>query len=196
MFEEIEIKLGDGHNIDKNVILGYPAPKPHLKIVEIGKNARIRSGTVIYSGCKIGDNLETGHNVVIREENEIGNYFSIWSNSVVDYGCKIGNNVKVHCNVYIAQFTIIEDEVFIAPCVAIANEKYAHPKPTKNMRGPVIKRGARIGINAVLLPNITVGEYSLIGAGSVVTKDVPAYAIVAGNPARIMKYTYEMENKY
>ena len=103
-------------------IIGY---KVNRKIVDkrlfIGKGAKVQSGTVIYEGSRIGRNLETGHNVVIREENKIGDNFSIWSNSVIDYGCKIGNNVKIHCNCYIAQFTTIEDDVFMAPGVTIAN---------------------------------------------------------------------------
>jgi acetyltransferase-like isoleucine patch superfamily enzyme len=112
----------------------------------------------------------------------------IWSNTVVDYACKIGNNVKIHCNCYIAQLTIIEDDVFIAPGVMIANEKY----PTgvfslERIKGPIIKKGAKIGINATILPGITIGENSLIGAGSVVTKDIPSNSIAYGVPAKISK---------
>lgn len=190
------IRLGKGYNIDKGVIIGYYSDRIESKIVQIGKNARIRSGTVIYAGTKIGDNLETGHNVVIREDNIIGDNFQIWSNSIVDYSCRIGNKVKIHCNVYIAQFTEIEDEVFIAPGVSIANEKYAYPQSSPNMKGPNIKKGVRIGVNAVILPNLIIGENSLIGAGSVVTKDVPPRAVMGGNPARILKYIDEIKDWY
>lgn len=180
------ITIGKKSEIDKTAIIGY---KTDRKIQEqklvIGNNAKIRSGSVIYSGSTIGNNLQTGHNVVIREENIIGNHFSIWSNSVIDYGCKIGNNVKVHNNVYLSQFTTVEDDVFIAPGVATAND----PCPTcgKCMKGPTIKKGARIGMNVTLLPHVTVGEYALIGAGAVVTKDIPPGAVAYGNPARVGK---------
>ena len=183
---EIKIKIGKNKKIDRGVVLGYlPQRKIRQKVLIIGDNLRVRSGSVIYLGTEIGDNLETGHNVVIREENKLGDNVSIWSNSVIDYGCIIKNNVRIHANVYVAQFSLIEEEVFIAPGVVMAND--LHPVCKKCMRGPTIKRGARIGINATLLPNITIGEFSLIGAGSVVTKDIPPYSLALGSPARVIK---------
>ncbi|MEZ4613309.1 MAG: hypothetical protein R2838_24235 [Caldilineaceae bacterium] len=98
------------------MILGYMTGRSipdHA--LRIGAQANLRSGTVIYGGTHIGVGLETGHNVVIREENVIGDHVGIWGNTVIDYGCTIGNNVKIHTNCYIAQFTVIEDDVFIAP---------------------------------------------------------------------------------
>lgn len=180
------VVIGKKSRIDKTAIIGYETARQikNRKLV-IGKAARIRSGSVVYKGSRIGDNLETGHNVVIREENIIGNHLSVWSNSVIDYGCKIGNNVKIHNNVYIAQFTTIEDDVFLAPGVMIAND--ICPPCGKCLKGPIIKRGAKIGINATLLPHITIGEYALIGAGAVVTEDVPPGAVAYGNPAVIRK---------
>jgi acetyltransferase-like isoleucine patch superfamily enzyme len=183
------VKLGKNCKIDDAAIVGYmPSRKINDLTLEIGDNAVIRAGSIIYLGSKIGENFETGHNVIIREENIIGNNVKIWSNTVVDYACKIGNNVKIHCNCYIAQLTIIEDDVFIAPGVMIANEKY----PTgvfslERIKGPIIKKGAKIGINATILPGITIGENSLIGAGSVVTKDIPSNSVAYGVPARIIK---------
>jgi acetyltransferase-like isoleucine patch superfamily enzyme len=152
--------------------------------LRVGSHAVIRAHSVIYAGSQIGTHLETGHGVVIREENRIGDHLSIWNNSTIDYGCTVGNRVRIHCNVYVAQFTVIEDDVFLAPGVMIANDR--HPICKDCMKGPTIKRGARVGINATLLPEIVVGEEALIGAGAVVTKDVPAGAVVVGNPARII----------
>ena len=190
----LQIRIGKDKKIDKDVILGYyTGRKIREKSLIIGDSPTIRSGTVVYQGSRIGDNFETGHNVVIREQNKLGNNVSIWSNSVVDYGCIIGNNVKIHSNVYIAQFTIIEDDVFIAPCVSIANDLC--PVCTKCMKGPNIKKGARIGINATLLPHITIGEFSLIGAGSLVTKDIPAYSLAYGSPAKVIKKITHLECK-
>ncbi len=175
---------GRNCKIDTGVRLGYlPERKITIKQSIIGDNARIRSGTLIYSNVRAGSEFETGHNVVVREENVVGDNVSIWSNSVIDYGCIIGNNVRIHCNVYIAQFTKIEDDVFIGPGVMIANDP--HPVCTLCMEGPTIKKGARIGVNVTLLPRITIGEYSLIGAGSVVTKDIPPRSVAYGVPAKV-----------
>ncbi len=186
------VEIGPGGLIDEEVLLGYPTGRdiPVAPAI-LGKNARIRSGTVIYSSVKIGDDFESGHNVVIREENSIGDRVSIWNNAVVDYGCRIGDNVKIHCNGYISQYTVIEDDVFIAPGVITAND--LHPVCTRCMKGPLIKKGVRIGVNATILPRLTIGEYSLIGAGSVVTEDVPSRSVVVGNPGRIVKNIDELE---
>jgi acetyltransferase-like isoleucine patch superfamily enzyme len=180
--------LGEGCVVDVGVLLGYrPARGKNITEVRIGGGGRIRSGTVIYGGVSIGKNLQTGHNVVIREENEIGDNFNIWNNTVIDYGCKIGNGVKIHCNCYVAQFTVIEDSAFMAPGVTIAND--LHPGcdfSSKCMRGPHIQEGVQIGVNVTILPFVKIGEHSLIGGGSVVTKDIPPYSLAYGNPARVV----------
>lgn len=90
--------------------------------VVLGQQAVIRSGCAIYRGSVIGDRLDTGHHVVIREENTIGHDFSVWSHSVIDYSCKIGDRVKIHAGVYIAQYSVIEDDAFIAPGVVFTND--------------------------------------------------------------------------
>jgi acetyltransferase-like isoleucine patch superfamily enzyme len=180
------VRLGEKVIVDDNVVLGYlPVRGGHI-ILSIGDGARIRYGTIIYGGSRIGCNLETGHFAIIREENDIGDSFRIWNNSVVDYGCHIGNNVKVHNKVYIAQYTTIEDEVFLAPGVTLANDMHPGcPNSHDCMRGPYIKKGAQIGINVTVLPRVVIGEYAVIGAGSVVTRDVPDGTIAYGNPARV-----------
>ncbi len=181
------IQTGKNLSIDTDVIIGYLSPRSGVSDrLLIGKGARIRSGSVIYAGSTIGDGLETGHNIVLREQNVIGDDFSIWNNSVVDYGCRIGNGVKIHCNIYIAQFTVIEDEVFMAPGVTISNDIHPGcPDSNECMRGPVLKKGCRIGVNVTIVPYVTIGENTLIGAGSVVTKDIPAGVLAYGNPARV-----------
>jgi acetyltransferase-like isoleucine patch superfamily enzyme len=185
--DAIILQMDDDAVIDDGVTLGYEPSRTVDQFLVIGPGARIRQGTIIYRGSRIGSNLETGHNVLIREENIIGDNFRIWNNSVIDYGCRIGNNVKIHNKVYIGQFSIIEDDVFIAPGATFANDMHPGcPNSHECMRGPHIKKGAQIGINTTLLPRVVIGERSLIGAGSVVTKDVPDGVVVYGNPARVV----------
>jgi acetyltransferase-like isoleucine patch superfamily enzyme len=182
------ILVSAGARIDGGVCLGYLGPRGlrDARLI-IGPGARIRRGTVIYAGTRIGKNLATGHNSLIREENEIGDNFCLWSNSVIDYGCRVGANVKVHSNCYVAQYSVLEDGVFLAPGVSFANDLHPGcPKSHECLRGPTIKRGARLGVNATVLPYVTVGEGSLIGAGSVVVSDVPPGSVVVGNPGRVI----------
>jgi acetyltransferase-like isoleucine patch superfamily enzyme len=175
------VVIGDGYEINDNVVIG----KSGLGKVKIGEKALIRSGSVIYSDVKIGDNFRTGHNVLIRENSEIGNNVLIGTNSVVDGNCKLGDNVSVQTDAYITAYTTIEDNVFIGPRVVTCNDKYMYYGA--KLIGPTIKKGARIGANSTLLPGVVIGEGATVGSGSVVTKDVPAGIIVVGNPARELK---------
>jgi acetyltransferase-like isoleucine patch superfamily enzyme len=183
------VLVGPGARIDEGVCLGYLSPRGvrDARLV-IGPQARIRRGSVIYAGSRIGARLATGHNTVIREENEIGDGFSLWSNSIIDYGCRIGAGVKVHSNCYVAQYSTLEDDVFLAPGVSFANDFHPGcPKSQECLRGPHVKRGARLGVNVTVLPYVTIGEESLIGAGSVVVADVPPRSVVVGNPGRVLR---------
>lgn len=190
-----EVVLGSRSVLDDGITLAYLSPRKGIdSTLRIGSDAVVRSGSVIYAGTTIGDHLETGHNVVIREENTIGDHFSIWNNSVIDYGCTIGNNVKIHCNIYIAQFTVLEDDVFLAPGVTIANDIHPGCSDSREcMKGPIIKRGAQIGVNVTILPFITIGERALVGSGAVVSKDVPPETVVFGNPARVRGSIYDLD---
>ena len=121
----VPLQLGQDCVVDPAALLGYPTGRHiELRPVRIGDGARIRSGTAIYASVEIGARFETGHNVVIREENRIGDDCAVWNSSTIDYGCVLGHRVKIHCNVYVAQYTIIEDDVFLAPGVIIANDPH------------------------------------------------------------------------
>ena len=161
-----------------------PRAKAGAKL-KLGPGATVRSGTVIYAGSVIGPDLETGHNSVIREDSRIGKSLRIWNNSTIDYGCRIGDGVKIHSNCNVAQFTTLEDGVFLAPGVTIANDMYpGHEYSAIKMRGPHLEKGVQVGVNATILPYVRVGRGSVIGSGSVVTRDVAPGMVVVGNPAR------------
>ena len=187
------VTIKSPYTIDKRAELGYLTNRPIPELtLQIDRCAHIRCGTIIYAGSTIGAYLQTGHNVIIREENVIGDHLEIWSNSIIDYGCRIGNKVKIHANVYIAQFTTIENDVFLAPGVTIANDPHPLCHQCTQENGPTIKAGARIGINATILPGVVIGECALVGAGAVVTKDVPDKAVYYGNPGRVTKSVDEI----
>ena len=192
-----KVSLGKDCQCDEGVTLAYPTDRKtsQTKLI-IGDHARIRSGSVIYQGSSIGSHLTTGHNVIIREDNRIGNHFSIWSNSIVDYGSQIGHGVKIHSNCYIAQFTTIEDNAFLAPGVTVANDLHPGCQHSQDcMKGPTIGKSAQIGVNATILPFVTIGDRAVIGSGAVVVQDVPPRSVVVGNPGQVICTIDDLECK-
>ncbi len=156
------------------------SPETYSRIapnVKLGKNVRIYDFTNLY-GCEIGDDVKIGTFVEIQK------------------GSKIGNRCKVSSHTFICEGVILEDDVFIGHNVTFINDRYPRAtNPNGQLQteadwkcvGTLVKRGASVGSGATLLCGITVGENALIGAGSVVTKDVPPGAVVAGNPAKLIK---------
>ncbi len=172
---------------DEGVQVGYPCDRPVAEPLRLGPSARLRSGTVLYVGSVIGARFSTGHNVVIREESTLGDDVSVWSNSVVDYGCRVGHRVKIHAGCYVAQFSEIDDEAFLAPGVCFANDLYPGSEASAAaMRGPRVGAGAQLGVNVTVLPYVRIGPGAIIGAGSVVVHDVPAGKVAVGSPARVV----------
>ncbi|MGH8899568.1 MAG: acyltransferase [Egibacteraceae bacterium] len=183
-----ELRVGPGLQADEGVLLGYLSGRDHPHGLALGRDARLRSGTVIYAGSRIGDRFNSGHHVIVREQSVIGDDVAVWSNSVIDYGCVIGDRVKVHSNCYVAQFSLLEDDVFIAPGVMFANDLYpGNPDSAALMAGPRIEAGAQVGVGVTVLPYVTIGERAIVGAGSVVTRDIPAHTVAYGAPAVAVK---------
>jgi acetyltransferase-like isoleucine patch superfamily enzyme len=182
--------LGPGTEVGPYAVIGYPprGAKPGAHATVIGRGVVIRSHGVVYAGNRIGDGVHIGHAVLLREFNTVGNGASIGSRSIIEHHVSIGDRVRIHSAVFIPEFTVLEEDSWIGPCVVLTNAKYPANRYTKrDLRGPVIKRGAKVGANATVLPGIVIGEYALVGAGSVVTRDVPAHVVVVGSPARVTK---------
>lgn len=145
----------------------------------------------------IGNNTKIWHNAHVRKSAKIGDDCIIGKNVYIDQNVVIGNKVKIQNNVSIYQGVVIKDGVFIAPHVCFTNDKSPRaispdgkPKKYSDWRifKTIVKRGASLGANATIICEITIGEFAMIGAGSVVTKDVPNYALVYGNPAKFKGY--------
>ncbi|NIF31117.1 N-acetyltransferase [Enterobacter sp. Cy-643] len=148
----------------------YIHPLSDVQSESIGAGTRIWQFAVIFKNAKIGENC------------------NICANSLIENDVIIGNNVTVKSGVYIWDGTRIEDNVFIGPCVVFTNDKFPRSKIHTDKYPEIrIKRNASIGANATILPGITIGENSMVGAGAVVTKDVPDNVVVVGNPAKIIK---------
>lgn len=182
-------QIGNDAQIGDYVEIGVPPgnAKSNSISTSIGEGAVIRSKTIIYAGNKIGKSFTTGHMVMIRENNTIGDSVSIGTQTIIEHSVIIGDRARVHSGAFIPEFTKIEYGAWIGPRVCITNSKYPASKKSKDyLHGVTICRKARIGASVTILPGCTIGEQALVGSGSVVTKDIPAFAVVVGNPARIV----------
>ncbi len=181
------VKLGKNVVIDDFCVIGYP-PKGfqsgELETV-IGDNTHVRTHAIIYAGASIGNNCHISHSVFIREHTHIGDNCSVGVNSVIEHHCTLGNNIRIQAQAALCEYTILEDDAWIGPKVITTN--VAHPtceKAKDCLNGPTIRRGAILGANVTVNPNLEVGERALIGAGSVLTKAVENGAIMFGVPAK------------
>ncbi len=182
------------HQLDEFVIVGRPT-KPGAEPTEtvIGNGCVLRSSTVIYAGNRIGEGFQTGHGALLRHDNVIGDRCSVGTGSVIEFAVRLGNGVRIHSQAFIPEYCILEDDCWIGPNVVLTNAPYPSSTNAKHhLSGVTIRRRARIGANATILPGVTVGEDALVGAGAVVTRDVPARAVVAGNPAKQIKTIDEL----
>ena len=203
-------QIGAGSILGRGVIVGYPVkkalkdfrfPTKGFSIEEydsvsrgakIGDNCVIRSGSVIYEKATLQNEVETGHNVLIREGSVIGEKSRVGTSTQLDGAVKIGKNVNIQSNVYLSHLTIVKDGVFIGPNVCVTNDLYPE---SQKLTGAVIERGAVIGANTTIVAKVKIGEEAVVGAGSVVTKDVPANTVVLGNPARFHTARKEYDKK-
>ena len=163
---------------------------PHPLV--IGEKSVIRSGTILYGGSTIGDCFQTGHQAVVRENCTLGHHVRVGTMTDIQHSCRIGNYVRMHRQVFLGEETVREDFVWLFPGVTITND----PTPPSNVLKPVtVKQYAVVSARAVLLPGITIGENSLVGAGCIVTKDVPEEKLVLGTPGKVVADVRDIINK-
>jgi acetyltransferase-like isoleucine patch superfamily enzyme len=189
------VTLGEGCDLQPPCIVGK-APRGAAdgeRPLAIGPGATIRPFTTIYAGSVIGAGLNTGQGASIREGNTIGDDCSIGTNAVLEFGNRLGDRVRIHSGCFLELVTI-EDDVFVGPNVVFTDDPHPMncPRYEDCKGGATVRRLARIGANSTILPGVVIGEGALIGAGSVVVKDVPQGAVVAGSPARVIKMVADL----
>ncbi|MFI5172639.1 MAG: hypothetical protein ACHQFW_09620 [Chitinophagales bacterium] len=192
------VVVEDGSVICNNCIIGEPENAYYSEtsyenaFTRIKKNALIRSHTIIYSGCTLGENFSTGHRVTIREQTYFGDNCRVGTLSDIQGFAEFGNYCWIHSNAFIAQYTSVKDFVFIYPQVCFANDP--HP-PSSINRGPSIDNFAQIGAKSIILAGVKIGTHALVGAGSVVVDNVGAHQLVLGNPAKYIKDVREIKSR-
>ena len=176
--------LGKNTTIQPGALVGF-AYREDCGEAVIGDNSIIRTGSVIYADVKTGEYFQTGHNVLVREKTIVGSHVVIGTGTVVDGNVKIGDFVKIESNCYIPTHVRIGTRVFIGPGTVLTNDKYPLKMREKyEPEGPVIEDLVTLGAGVVVLPGMTIGAGSFVAAGTVVTKNVPQYTLVKGNPGR------------
>jgi acetyltransferase-like isoleucine patch superfamily enzyme len=186
--------LGEGCVIGDHAVVGkQPALSPRstasrgeLPPLELGEGTVVSAGAIVFAGTKIGARVIVGDQACVRERCEIGDDVVVGRGSLVENDTTIGALTKIQANAYVTAYSTLEEEVFIAPGVTTTNDNFMGRTERRHeqRRGPTIRRGARVGGAAVLCPGIEIGEEAYVGAGAVVIRDVPARAVVVGNPAR------------
>lgn len=181
------VVIGDGSTIGPHCILGeytadwYGDHSATMKPLTIGAGAVIRSDTVIYADVTIGDCLNTGHHVTIREKTVMGDHCSVGTLTDIQGNCTLGNYVRIHSDVFVGPNATIKDFAWIFPHVVITNDP---TPPSECAMGVTLEEYAVVSAGSILLPGITVATDSLVAAGALVTKDVKSGEVVGGNPAK------------
>ena len=195
--------LGDGVKVLENAVVGkQPSLSPRstakrepLPPTEIGDGTIVSTGAIVFAGSRIGARVILGDQSCVRERVTIGDDVVLGRGSLVENDTTIGAMTKIQAEAYITAYSTLEEHVFIAPCVVTTNDNFMGRTERRRelIAGPTIRRGARVGGGAILCPGVEIGEDAFVGAGAVVTKDVPARVIVVGNPARVLRDVPEDE---
>ena len=195
--------LGEGVKVLEHAVVGkQPTLSPRstakrdpLPPAEIGAGTIVSTGAIVFAGTTVGERVILGDQSCVRERVTVGDDVVIGRGSLVENDTTIGAMTKIQAEAYITAYSTLEEHVFIAPCVVTTNDNYMGRTEKRHalVKGPTIRRGARIGGGAILCPGIEIGEEAFVGAGAVVTKDVAPRMLVVGNPARVLRAVADEE---
>jgi len=195
--------LGEGVKVLENAVVGkQPSLSPRstakrepLPPTEIGDGTIVSTGAVVFAGSRIGARVVLGDQSCVRERVQVGDDVVLGRGSLIENDTTVGARTKIQAEAYITAYSLLEDDVFIAPCVVTTNDNFMGRTERRHdqIKGPTIRHGARIGGGAIICPAVEIGEEAFVGAGAVVTKDVPARMLVVGNPARVIRAVNEDE---
>jgi acetyltransferase-like isoleucine patch superfamily enzyme len=189
--------LGDGVKVLENAVVGkQPTLSPRstakrdpLPPTRIGNGTVISTGAIVFAGSNVGERCIVGDQACVRERVELGDDVVVGRGSLVENDTTIGAFTRIQADAYITAYSTLEEHVFIAPRVVTTNDNFMGrtEKRLALLKGPTIRQGARIGGGAILCPGIEIGAEAFVGAGAVVTKDVPPGVVVVGSPARVLR---------
>ena len=186
-----DVFVGDHAVVGKQPVLGprSTAARTELLPSVIGDGVRILAGAIVFAGTRLGEGAIVGDQACVRERCDLAEEVVVGRGAFVENDVVVGARTRIQANAYVTAYSLLEEDVFVAPCVVTTNDNFMGRTERRHeaRKGPTIRRGARIGANAVLLPGVEIGEEAFVGAGAVVTKDVPPRAVVVGNPARVLR---------
>jgi acetyltransferase-like isoleucine patch superfamily enzyme len=195
--------LGEGVKVLAHAVVGkQPVLSPRstakrepLPPTRIGDGSIVSTGAIVFAGTSIGARVILGDQSCVRERVTIADDVVVGRGSLVENDTTIGAMSRIQADAYITAYSTLEEHVFVAPCVVTTNDNFMGrtEKRLEAMRGPTIRRGARVGGGAILCPGVEIGEEAFVGAGAVVTKDVPPRVVVVGSPAKVLRDVPEEE---
>ena len=195
--------LGEGVRVLEYAVVGKQptlgprstAKRDPLPPATIGDGTVISTGAIVFAGSTIGSGCIVGDQACVRERVTLGDDVVVGRGSLVENDTAIGRGTRIQADAYLTAYSTLEEDVFVAPCVVTTNDNFMGRTERRKglMKGPTIRRRARIGGGAMLLPGIEIGEEAFVGAGAVVTKDVEPRMLVVGNPARVLRPVAEDE---
>jgi acetyltransferase-like isoleucine patch superfamily enzyme len=195
--------LGEGCRVLDGAVVGkQPTLSPRsttkredLPPAELGPGTVVSTGAIVFAGTRVGARVIVGDQACVRERVLVGDDVVIGRGSLIENDTTVGASTTIQAMAYITAYSTLEDNVFIAPCVQTTNDNFMGRTEKRHelIKGPTIRRGARVGGGAVLCPGVEIGEDAFVGAGAVVVRDVPPRVVVVGNPARVLRDVLQEE---